>query len=155
MSAVEVSTLIRATPEEVWAVVMDPDRLGDWVTIHRRVADVSRGPVRGGFSMAQTIHLRGANFKVRWVLAECDFARRAVWEGRGPALSSAHTEYVLAPHDGGTRFHYRNDFHAPFGPLGAVASRALVGGIPEREARNSLRRLKTLLEQGPVRPSGM
>jgi uncharacterized protein YndB with AHSA1/START domain len=155
MSAVEVSTVIRATPEEVWAVVMDPDRLGDWVTIHRRVADASRGPAREGFSMAQTIHLRGANFKVRWVLVECEFARRAVWEGRGPAMSTAHTEYLFAPHDGGTKFHYTNDFRAPFGPLGAVASRALVGGIPEREARNSLKRLKALLERRATQPSRM
>jgi uncharacterized protein YndB with AHSA1/START domain len=155
MSAVEVSTLIRATPEEVWAVVMDPDRLADWVTIHRRVTDVSSGPVRSGFGMAQTIHLRGANFRVRWVLVECDFARRAVWEGRGPAMSNAHTEYLFAPHDGGTRFHYTNDFRAPFGPLGAVASRALVGGIPEREARHSLTRLKALLELGATQPAGM
>lgn len=155
MSAVEVSTLIRATPEEVWAVVMDPDRLGDWVTIHRRVTDASPGPVRRGFHMAQTINLRGANFKVRWVLAECDFARRAVWEGRGPAMSTAHTEYVFAPDPAGTRFHYTNDFRAPFGPLGAVASRALVGGIPEREAKNSLARLKALLERRAPQPSRM
>jgi uncharacterized protein YndB with AHSA1/START domain len=155
MTAVEVSTLIRATPEEVWAVVMDPARLGDWVTIHRRVSDASAGPARRGTSMTQTINLRGANFKVRWELVECDFARRAVWEGRGPAMSTAHTEYLLAPDEGGTRFHYTNDFRAPFGPLGAVASRALVGGIPEREARNSLRRLKALLERQATQPSRM
>jgi carbon monoxide dehydrogenase subunit G len=155
MTAVEVSTLIRATPEEVWAVVMDPDRLGDWVTIHRRVADVSRGPVRKGFSMAQTIHLRGANFRVRWALVQCEFARRAVWEGRGPAMSTAHTEYLLVPEGDSTRFRYTVDFRAPFGPLGAVASRALVGGIPEREARNSLRRLKDLLERRPTTSSRM
>ncbi len=155
MTAVEVSTLIAATPEDVWALVMDPDRLGDWVTIHRRVADVSSGPLRRGFSMAQTINLRGANFKVRWVLVDCEFARRAVWEGRGPALSIAHTEYVLAPDVNGTRFRYTSDFRVPFGPLGAAASRALVGGIPEREARNSLARLKALLERRSAQPSKM
>jgi uncharacterized protein YndB with AHSA1/START domain len=150
MTAVEVSTLISATPEEVWALVMDPARLGDWVTIHRRVADASSGPARTGFSMAQTIHLRGANFKVRWVLVECEFARRAVWEGRGPAMSNAHTEYLLSRDGERTRFRYTSEFRAPFGPLGAVASRALVGGIPEREARNSLKRLKALLEGCPA-----
>jgi hypothetical protein len=70
-------------------------------------------------------------------------------------MSHAHTEYVLARHDRGTRFHYTNDFRAPFGPLGAAASRALVGGIPEREARNSLTRLKALLERKPTQPAGM
>ena len=32
--------------------------------------------------------------------------------------------------------------------LGAVASRALVGGVPEREANASLSRLKDLVENG-------
>ncbi len=31
------------------------------------------------------------------------------------------------------------------GPLGAVVSRALMGGIPESEARHSLEQLKTII----------
>ena len=78
-------------------------------------------------------------------------ARRthAEWHGRGPARSHAETEYRLADNGrGGTRFDYRNEFKAPFGPLGAVASRALVGGLPAKEADASLKRLKRLLENG-------
>ena len=41
---------------------------------------------------------------------------------------------------------YRNEFKTPFGPLGSVASRVLVGGVPEHEANASLRKLKALLE---------
>jgi hypothetical protein len=48
--------------------------------------------------------------------------------------------------NGGTRFAYRNEFKAPLGPLGAVASRALVGGLPEREAKATLQNLKNLVE---------
>ena len=66
--------------------------------------------------------------------------------GQGPARSRAHTEYLLSEQDGQTCFDYRNEFKAPLGPLGAVASRALVGGIPQREANRSLERLKALLE---------
>jgi hypothetical protein len=69
------------------------------------------------------------------------------WEGRGPARSHASTEYRLTPHNGGTRFDYRNELKAPLGPLGALASRALVGGVPEKEATASLERLKALLEK--------
>lgn len=97
--------------------------------------------------MNQTIHLRGVNFHVHWELTECEAPRRALWEGRGPARSKANIEYLLQPEDGGTRFHYRNQFTPPLGPLGAAASRALVGGISEREAHHSLARLKTLLER--------
>ena len=35
----------------------------------------------------------------------------------------------------------------PLGPLGALASRALVGGMPEREATHTLERLRALLER--------
>lgn len=146
MTAVHAETLIAASPDSVWATVMDPTRLADWVTIHCEVTEVSGRRARVGFRMTQTIHLRGARFTVRWQLAECDPGRRAVWEGHGPARSKAWIEYRLTPEGAATRFHYSNEFRAPLGPLGAVAGRALVGGISEREARRSLRALKQLLE---------
>ena len=69
-----------------------------------------------------------------------------MWEGRGPARSRARTEYVLTPESGGTRFDYRNEFRPPFGPVGAVVGRALVGDIPEREATRTLERLRAHFE---------
>jgi uncharacterized protein YndB with AHSA1/START domain len=146
MSEVVTSIQIDASPEQVWAVVMDPARLKDWVTIHRRLHEAPDGPPRAGDEMVQTLHLRGANFKVHWELAACDAPTHAEWHGRGPARSKAETEYRLTEIDGGTRFDYRNEFKPPLGPLGAVASRAIVGGLPLREADASLRRLKALVE---------
>jgi carbon monoxide dehydrogenase subunit G len=147
MSTVTSSIRIAATPEEVWKTVMDPRRLGEWVTIHSSLRHADDGPPRVGFEMDQRIHLRGVSLDIHWRLVECQTNRHAVWQGRGPARSRAHTEYTLHPIAGdGTRFDYANDFHAPLGPVGALASRALVGGIPEREARRTLERLQALLE---------
>ncbi|HEU0249886.1 MAG TPA: SRPBCC family protein [Solirubrobacteraceae bacterium] len=147
MSTVTTSIEISASPNQVWSVAMDPRRLGDWVTIHRRLRDCDQGPPRVGLRMDQQIHLRGVNLDVHWRLVQCEPAKLAVWEGRGPARSRARTEYRLnETADGGTRFDYRNEFHAPLGPLGALASRALVGGIPEREATKTLERLRSILE---------
>jgi uncharacterized protein YndB with AHSA1/START domain len=140
---------IDAPPERVWALAMDPNCLSEWVTIHRRLHGHDDGPARKGYAMEQTLHLRGVNFKVHWELVACDECRHAEWHGRGPARSHAETEYRLTPIDGGrTRFDYRNEFTAPLGPLGRVASRALVGGLPRREADASLRKLKKLAERG-------
>jgi uncharacterized protein YndB with AHSA1/START domain len=148
MSEVRASIDIAAAPEKVWRLVMDPKRLADWVTIHRALGPHDGGPARRGYEMEQTLHLRGVNFKVHWELVACDDGRHAEWHGRGPARSHAETEYRLTEVDGGTRFDYRNVFKAPLGPLGAVASRAIVGGLPRREADASLLKLKALAERG-------
>lgn len=133
---------IDAPVEDVWRTVMDPQRLCEWVTIHRQLLSHSDG------EMEQVLCLRGARFKVHWHLTVNDAPHRAEWHGRGPARSHAETEYRLRDNGrGGTRFDYRNEFRAPLGPLGAMASRALVGGLPAKEADASLRRLKALVER--------
>jgi Polyketide cyclase / dehydrase and lipid transport len=121
--------------------------LRDWVTIHRKLVHADDGPPRIGFEMDQQIHLRGVSVEVHWKLVQFEPCERAIWEGRGPARSRARTEYALRGEDGGTRFDYRNEFHPPLGPLGALASRALVGGMPEREAKQTLERLREYIER--------
>jgi hypothetical protein len=153
MTLVTASIRIAAPPADVWDTVMDPRSLGDWVTIHRKLLHADDGPPRVGYAMDQRIHLRGVNLDVHWKLVECRPEELAVWEGRGPAHSRACSEYILRADDGGTRFDYRNEFRAPLGPLGAVVSRALVGGIPVREARRTLDLLRDHLEGKAKRTS--
>lgn len=149
MSTVSASIHIAAPPQAVWDVVMDPGRLAEWVTIHRRLRHADDGPPRVGYKMDQQIHLRGVSVDVHWRLVELTPLAHVVWEGRGPARSHALTEYTLRPEQSGesTRFDYRNEFRAPLGPIGALASRALVGGMPEREAHTTLQLLKALTER--------
>ena len=147
MSLVRVSIDIDAPPEEVFETIMDPRRLGDWVTIHRSVSNVSSEPDNPGARMDQVLCMRGVNFKVHWTLVGVHRPKEAEWEGRGPALSKARIHYRLSGDgDGPTKFDYTNEFHAPGGPLGAMAGRVVVGHASEREARSSLNRLKALIE---------
>jgi uncharacterized membrane protein len=149
VTLVTASIDIDAPREAVYDVVLDPARLDEWVTIHRRVNARDAGAPREGYEMEQTLHLRGANFKVHWTLTEADRPDRATWEGRGPAHSYARTSYALKAVDGDrTRFEYENEFKPPGGFVGAAASRMLIGGVPEREAMRSLQRLKALIEDG-------
>jgi uncharacterized protein YndB with AHSA1/START domain len=147
MSTVHVQIDIEAPPERVFDTIMDPRRLSDWVTIHRAVDNVSPEPTTTGAKMDQVLCMRGVNFKVHWQLVNVQRPHRAEWEGRGPAMSRARILYQLSGADGGpTSFDYTNEFHAPGGPLGSLASRVVVGAASEREAQNSLQRLKALLE---------
>jgi uncharacterized membrane protein len=140
---------IAAPIDDVWGKMMDPGCIREWVTIVDSIDYVDRGPIRPGFRMDQTLHLRGVRFKVRWTLTEVDAPRFARWEGHGPARSTAVTEDRLTEQNGLTRVDYRNEFRTPLGPLGAAASKVIVGGIPDKEANASLRRLKSILEVGP------
>jgi uncharacterized protein YndB with AHSA1/START domain len=146
MTLVRCTVEIAAPPERVWAVVMDPRRLADWVTIHRSIGAAPARLGRGS-RFEQTLNLRGAHVHVEWTVVDIDEPRRAVWEGRGPAHSRASIVYELHPQgDNRTRFEYANEFKPPGGALGAVAGRVLVGGLSQREAQRSLERLKQLVE---------
>jgi len=151
MSLVTATIHIDAPPEQVWETVMDPHSLERWVTIHRKLLHADDGPARVGYGMDQQIHMRGVSLDVHWRLAECRAAKLAVWEGRGPARSYARSEYRLAAENEGTRFDYRNEFRAPLGPVGALVSRALVGGMPEREAKRTLERLRAHVERADTK----
>lgn len=146
MAAVEARQFIAAPPERVWQVALDPARLGDWVTIHRSLGEHDEPPVSEGFRMKQVLTIRGVPLTVSWVLVRCEKPSYAEWSGRGPARSRAGTSYRLTPQNGGTLFIYRNEFHAPLGPLGAITQRAISGDIPENEAIASLERLRKICE---------
>ena len=147
MSEVHATIDIAAPPQTVWDTVMNPRRLEQWVTIHRRLRrGAPEGPAHQGDEFEQTLSLHGFHFRVRWELDTCKEPVHAHWIGHGPARSQAEIEYKLAPHEGGTRFAYRNEFRPPLGSLGSLASRAIVRGLPQREADASLAKLKALVE---------
>ena len=154
MTLVTASIDIDAPRERVYDLVLDPARLDDWVTIHRRVNHARRRRRRARATRwSRRCACAAPTSRSAGRSPRPSRPDRATWEGRGPAHSYARTSYGLADRDGGrTRFDYENEFKAPGGFLGAAASRVLVGGVPQREADRSLQRLKELLENG--RPSG-
>lgn len=148
MSSVHAQILIEAPVERVWEVVMDPERLHEWVSIHRSLGSYSSGPPRKGSTMSQSLRIHGVTFHVQWTLVDVGQPYLAEWEGRGPAHSRARTRYELSrDSDDRTRFDYTNEFTTPGGRLGLMASRVIVGGASEREAHISLERLKALVER--------
>jgi uncharacterized protein YndB with AHSA1/START domain len=149
MSTVHVKIDIHAPVRRVWDIVMDPYQLEDWVTIHRALGEVSSRRMTKGSTMGQTLHMRGVSFHVHWMLVDVKVPSHAEWVGRGPAGSRARIRYELSGDpEGPTRFEYINEFAVPGGKLGTVASRVIVGGASEREAKSSLARLKALAERG-------
>lgn len=145
---VSQSIEIDAPIEEVWRLVMDPGRLGEWVTIHESVFDVPDGPLRQGSRFGQRMKLKGVPLKVRWRIAEFDPPRTARWQGEAAAGAKARISYGLSERGDATVFDYENEFDMPGGKVGKLAGRAFNAASGNREARRSLARLKELLENG-------
>ena len=136
---------IAAPPNVVYELVMDPRRLGDWVTIHQSLEDAPDGQLEQGSTLSQCLKLAGQRLKVRWTVVENDRVRRVVWEGRGPMRSTAKVIYEFAPASGGTRFSYTNEYDLPGGPLGRMAG-PMVKRMTIGELEASLQRLRQLVE---------
>lgn len=141
------SVEIDAPIERVWELVMDPQRLGDWVTIHGSVAEVPNGELHEGSEFHQSMKLKGVPLKVRWRITEWDPPHRALWLGEAAAGAKARILYDLRERDGITVFDYENEFELPAGKVGKLAGRAFNAMSGDREAKKSLARLKELLER--------
>jgi carbon monoxide dehydrogenase subunit G len=136
---------LTAPPERVYDVVMDPSRLGDWVTIHDHLVGSPPRRLEQGSRLTQCLRLAGRRFHVHWTVVENDPCRRVVWEGRGPVTSHARVEYDFEPNGAGTRFSYVNQYDLPGGPLGRLAGRT-VARATAKEVDGTLQRLKALVE---------
>jgi uncharacterized protein YndB with AHSA1/START domain len=138
---------IDAAPEAVYSKLMDPDCLGQWVTIQDELLEAPEGDLEQGDELVQRCKVAGQKFKLRWKVEKADRPHKTVWKGRGPLGSKARVTYDLAENDGGTRFTYTNEYSLPGGPMGKLAGRAVVGASGS-EADRTLERLKTLIEKG-------
>ncbi len=144
--AVSAEIEIDAAPEEVYEVMMDPGRLGEWVTIHREVSGAPDPPLSEGDSFEQKMALAGKGFKVNWTVTKADPPNAANWEGKGPAGSGARVAYRIEPAGDGSKVRYENEFDFPAGFLGSLAGRLLVNSPAKKEAEKTLAQLKDLLE---------
>ena len=142
---VERTVAIRASPESVYEIVMDPRCLEKWVSIHQFLEDEPSGQLQKGSTLTQCLKLAGRGFKVRWKVVENDRAKRVVWEGKGPVRSKAKVIYGFAPDGDGTEFSYTNEYDLPGGAIGRLAG-PMVKKVTAGELDESLRRLKALVE---------
>jgi carbon monoxide dehydrogenase subunit G len=142
---VETTLEIAAPPEEVFDLLMDPRRLGEWVTAHRSVRAVPDGPLRKGSSFTQRLRLARVEFNVEWKLVRIERPTLAEWSGDGPRGTGAHVIYRLEPNGDGTTFHYLNELKLPGGPAGIAAGK-LASKPAEQAMKHSLKKLQKVFD---------
>src|SRR4051794_13868235 len=147
MTKLEREIHIDADPEAVYATLMDPDCLGDWVTVQDELLEAPSGDLEQGDELVQRLKIAGQKFKLRWTVEKADRPRKTIWTGRGPLGAKARVTYDLAANNGGTDFTYTNEYDLPGGPVGRLAGRT-VARASGGEADKTLKRLKELVEKG-------
>lgn len=146
---VRESVTIAAGPEGVWEVLMDPRRLGEWVSAHRELDELPELPLSEGDRFRQKLGLGPISFWVEWEVLEARQPEFARWRGSGPGGSSADVTYRLEPNGADDDaeeicFHYENDFDPPGGMVGRAAKKVVNAAAGQREARKSMKKLKGL-----------
>lgn len=136
---------LAASADDIYQVIMDPQRLRDWVSIHEKLEDAPDS-LRKGSTLTQSLKLAGRSFTVEWKVVENDRPTHVVWEGKGPLGSKARAVYDFEESDDGTtHFTYSNEYDLPGGALGKMAGPA-VRKVTGRELDTSLENLRSLVE---------
>ena len=143
MGVIEHSVWIRAHPDEVWRVYVDPHRIADWQTGSPVVDDV-----RGSSEVpGSTYSSRRGPLSARTVVLAADRPRRHSTRTRAVLGLRFTVVSALESVDGGTRLDIRveTDWPRGLGLIGRIVERAM---LSRTEADKELAHLKALVESG-------
>jgi len=125
----ELSTLIRVEPEVVFAASLDIDaHLASMESSGERAVG---GVTGGSIGLGESVTWKAKHFGINWTMTskitELERPHRFVDEQvRGP-FKTFHHEHLFQPNPNGTTMVDRIVFDAPFGPLGDLVERAVLG----------------------------
>ncbi|MGH2380778.1 MAG: SRPBCC family protein [Candidatus Limnocylindria bacterium] len=146
MARIERQTEIARSPEDIFALLTDLDRLPEWATIVIETREVSDRPLRNGCTFRQTLKVLGREVETDWRVDELEPPRHVAYAATAPAGGTLTMRQTVAPTDGGSRVALELDYELPGGWLGELLDRRVVEQQNEREAERSLAQLKQLLE---------
>jgi len=148
MGSVTTSIEVQCPLNDLWELVTETERLGEWVTLHRALLSKPTTPLSVGSEFRQQLSAGGVRLKIDWKVSAISEPTSITWSGRGPFGSRATAKYnltALSPNT--TRFDYRNDFKPPGGVVGSVATKLVTDAFSKREAERSLQKLAQLAAQ--------
>lgn len=130
---------IAAAPEVVWSVIVDPDRVHEWMGPIRTAA--REGPLVVGARVEVEASFLGVSFDVENEIVEADAPHRYALRGERP-FPTALT-FVLSAADGGTDLQARVQLDpGRYFPV----PKPLLRRQAEKQVRADSRRLKALVE---------
>jgi carbon monoxide dehydrogenase subunit G len=148
MTEIRKSTDINASPDDVFTLLADLDRLPDWSTITVATHDAPDQPLSKGNTFRQTLRVMGRQLETDWTVTELDRPRHVAYEAKGPAGAAAlRMAQTVEPSGNGSQVSFELDYELTGGAVGGLAA-PLIERRSEREVEHSLHNLKDMAEHG-------
>ena len=136
---------IAASPETIFSLLTDVDRLPDWSTITVETRDPSPGRLKEGDTFTQTLRVLGRTLETDWRVTELEAPRGVAYAATGPAGARLRMRQAVRAHEGGSTVTFDVEYELPGGFLGDLAE-LVAGRRNERELEHSMQNLKDLAE---------
>lgn len=146
MTHISRQTRVAASPDKVFALLSDLDRLPEWATIVVDTSEVSERPLASGCTFRQTVRIMGQELETTWRVTELEPGRTIAYAATSPLGGRLEMTQTVSPHEEGSNVELELDYDLPGGWLGDLVDAAFVEGKNEEEADRSLQNLKALLE---------
>ncbi len=145
MTEIRKSTDVNASPEDLFTLLADLDRLPDWSTITVATHDAPDQPLAKGNTFRQTLRIMGRQLETDWTITELDRPRHVAYEAKGPAGATLRMAQTVEASGNGSRVSFEVDYELPGGAVGGLAA-PVIERRNEREVEHSLHNLKELAE---------
>lgn len=136
MAKLELSRDLSLSPEDAWTHVSDLSTLGDWLQMHEGWRSDLPSELEVGTTIVGVAGAKGMRNRVKWTIREYDPPRLIGITGDGVGGTKYALKMTVKSTKRGCSFTVNMELGgAPlFGPIGAVAVRAVRGDI-ERSIR--------------------
>ena len=145
MAKLDVGVFIRATPERVWEVISDLPAQASWMADVRKLEVTSEQRSGAGTLVEVTSELFGLPL-VKDTMLITTWQPPLRYDVKHQGQFTGTGAFILEPAPGGTLFRWLEDLRPPFGPLGELGFKLIVGPHMRRVFTRSLANLRRLAE---------
>jgi hypothetical protein len=131
MAKLELSRMLSISPDEAWGHVSDLNALGDWLEMHQGWRGDVPTELSVGTQVVGVAGAKGLRNRVTWTVKEFDPPKLVSITGDGVGGAKYKLRMTVAERPKGCEFTVNIDLGGRplFGPVGAVAVRAVKGDI--------------------------
>ncbi|MET0453443.1 MAG: SRPBCC family protein [Mycobacterium sp.] len=137
MGHIEATKDLVATPDAVWATVVDPRTWDKWFTVHEKWMEEPAATLTEGTKLAAKIVMLGMANKIEWTIDSVEAPNTLSLSGAGMAGVKAIFTFTVVPEGAGSNFTVTGDFD------GALIKGALAKAIE----KDGLKQLDKSLDQ--------